>query len=172
MIILGIDPGSRRTGWGIIRVSSQQVHYLHHGVLQLDVDANMPQRMSQLYAGIQRVCSQWQIASCALEEIFVARNASSALKLGQARGVVMAAACAQDIPIAEYAARMVKKTVTGYGSADKKSVQKMIMRLLQLNCLPPSDAADALALGWCHAQILQFQTRIDHHFEFLKSTKQ
>lgn len=117
-IILGIDPGSRVTGYGVIRQVGRQLTYLGSGCIRTKVD-DLPSRLKLIYAGVSEIITQFQPDYFAIEQVFMAKNADSALKLGQARGVAIVAAVNQDLPVFEYAARQVKQTVVGIGSARK-----------------------------------------------------
>lgn len=119
-IILGIDPGSRITGYGVIRQVGRQLTYLGSGCIRTKVD-DLPSRLKLIYAGVTEIITQFQPDYFAIEQVFMAKNADSALKLGQARGVAIVAATNQDLPVFEYAARQVKQTVVGIGSAEKAS---------------------------------------------------
>ncbi|NBI12377.1 crossover junction endodeoxyribonuclease RuvC [[Haemophilus] felis] len=153
-IILGIDPGSRITGYGVIQVVGKQLEYLGSGVIRTSVE-DLPTRLKRIYAGVTEIIIQFQPEMFAIEEVFLAKNANSALKLGQARGAAMVAAVNQDLPVFEYAARLVKQTVVGIGSADKVQVQDMVTRILKLSEKPQADAADALAIAITHAHSIQ-----------------
>jgi crossover junction endodeoxyribonuclease RuvC len=130
-IILGIDPGSRVTGYGVIRQVGRQLSYLGSGCIRTKVD-DLPSRLKLIYAGVTEIITQFQPDYFAIEQVFMAKNADSALKLGQARGVAIVAATNQDLPVFEYAARQVKQTVVGIGSAEKSQVQHMVRTLLKL----------------------------------------
>lgn len=150
-IIIGIDPGSRRTGYGVIRLQGHRQLYVASG--HLDVSAHPPlERLRHIYLGLQAVILAHQPDEAAIEAIFMKDNPSSALKLGQARG---AAIVALTVPVAEYSAREVKKSVVGQGGADKAQVQFMVGRLLNLSGKLQPDEADALAVALCHAQSRQ-----------------
>lgn len=150
-IIIGIDPGSRRTGYGVIRLQGHRQLYVASG--HLDVSAHPPlERLRHIYLGLQAVMLAHQPDEAAIEAIFMKDNPSSALKLGQARG---AAIVALTVPVAEYSAREVKKSVVGQGGADKSQVQFMVARLLNLSGKIQADEADALAVALCHAQSRQ-----------------
>ena len=149
-IILGIDPGSRTTGYGVIRSNGRQLEYLGSGAIRTQAD-DLPTRLKRIYAGVTEIITQFQPDVFAIEEVFMANNASSALKLGQARGSAIVAAVNQDLPVFEYAARLVKQTVVGIGSAEKEQVQEMVTRMLKLSDKPQADAADALAIAITHA---------------------
>jgi len=146
-IILGIDPGSRRTGYGVIRVEGNRHIYLTSGYLDL---TSYPayERLRQIFLGLQQLIQSYRPQEAAIEQIFMHENPNSALKLGQARG---AAIVALDMPVTEYSARQVKKSVVGLGAANKEQVQYMVKRLLNLSGSLQPDAADALAVALCHA---------------------
>jgi crossover junction endodeoxyribonuclease RuvC len=148
MVIIGIDPGSRITGYGVIRLEGRQPVYLDSGCLRVAVD-NLSSRLQKIFTGVQAIVQQHQPQEAAIEQVFVHRNPGSALKLGQARG---AAITALTVPLAEYSARQVKQSVTGYGAAQKEQIQEMVSRLLNLKHTLQADEADALAVALCHAQ--------------------
>ena len=145
--IIGIDPGSRRTGYGIIRLEGNRHIYLTSGYLDL-TSYPVCERLRQIFLGLQQIIQSYQPEEAAIEQVFMHENPGSALKLGQARG---AAIVALDIPIAEYSARQVKKSVVGMGAANKEQVQYMVKRLLNVSGSIQPDAADALAIALCHA---------------------
>ena len=147
--ILGIDPGSRLTGYGIIDVQGRKVTYRASGCIRTQSPA-LPHRLGEIYRSVCDLIATYQPDEFAIENVFLARNPQSALKLGQARGVAIAAAVAAELPIYEYAARQVKQAVTGTGRANKEQVQHMIQILLDLTGAPQADAADALAIAVCH----------------------
>jgi crossover junction endodeoxyribonuclease RuvC len=145
--IIGIDPGSRRTGYGVIRLEGNRHIYITSGFL--DVTAfPMCERLRHIFLGLQQIIQSYQPQEAAIEQVFMHENPSSALKLGQARG---AAIVALEIPVAEYSARQVKKSVVGHGAAGKDQVQFMVKRLLNIKDVLQEDAADALAIALCHA---------------------
>lgn len=146
-VIIGIDPGSRRTGYGLIKLDGNRHIYLTSG--HLDVSAYpVAERLRKIFLGLQEIINSYQPHEAAIEQVFMQENPNSALKLGQARG---AAIVALDIPVAEYSAREVKKSVVGSGAAKKEQVQYMVKRLLNLSGNLQPDAADALAIALCHA---------------------
>lgn len=150
--ILGIDPGSQRTGVGIIDVdgSGRAVH-VHHQTLVVLGDGGFPQRLKRIYDGLCAIIGEHEPTEVAIERVFMARNADSALKLGQARGAAICAAVSQGIDVHEYAASEVKQAVVGGGRADKGQVQHMVGVLLGLNGPLQADAGDALAIALTHA---------------------
>jgi crossover junction endodeoxyribonuclease RuvC len=147
--ILGIDPGSRLTGYGVIEIASRKVHYVASGCINAK-DGELPQRLGTIYRGVSQIITEFQPAQFAVESVFMAKNAASALKLGQARGVAIAAAVAHELPVYEYAARQVKQATVGTGRANKEQVAHMVRVLLNLPGIPQADAADALAIALCH----------------------
>jgi crossover junction endodeoxyribonuclease RuvC len=148
-VILGIDPGSRITGYGIIDVQDNELTYLDSGCIRIKGTA-MPERLAQIYHCVRELVTQYQPDEAAIEEVFMHMNAGGALKLGQARGGAITAIVQDDIPVGEYSARQIKKAVVGTGAADKAQVQHMVTALLKLSSTPQSDAADALAVAICH----------------------
>lgn len=150
--ILGIDPGSRFTGYGVVEHVGGKVSFLHCGTLRLGGD-DIPSRMGGIFAGLAEVVAEWQPDEVSIEKVFMARNADSALKLGQARGAAIASVVHAGLPVFEYSARQVKQAVVGKGGAEKDQVAQMICYLLQLDKKPQADAADALAIAVCHAHM-------------------
>ncbi len=151
MIILGIDPGLRTTGWGVIDQQGSRLRHLGHGVVKSDSADDLAQRLVQLHDGLTLVLREWQPNACAVEETFVNKNPGSTLKLGQARGVALLVPALLGVPVFEYAPNHIKKAVVGVGHADKTQVHAMVSRLLPGAKSASSDAADALAVAICHA---------------------
>lgn len=149
-LILGIDPGSRVTGYGIINTVSGRSEYVASGCIRIQGD-HLPDRLQQIYQGVTELICRYMPQEMAIEQVFMAKNADSALKLGQARGAAIVAGVAQQLPVSEYAARAVKQAVVGRGGADKVQVQHMVCSILKLPSTPQADAADALAIALCHA---------------------
>lgn len=158
-IILGVDPGSRITGYGVIRNTGRQLEYLDSGCIRMG-EKPMAERLQIIYQGLASLIDQFRPDEFAIEQVFMARNPDSALKLGQARGVAIVAAANSALPVYEYSARQVKQAVVGKGSADKSQVQHMVQTILTLNRRPQADAADALAIALCHAHMSQSIGRI------------
>lgn len=154
MLILGIDPGSVSMGYGIISHEGNKVEYVTSGCIKIG-KLDLPERLKQIYSDITQIVAKYTPQHAAIERVFVHKNVSSALKLGQARGVAIAAVACQNLTVAEYSAREVKQAVVGYGNADKNQIQQMIKTILRLNALPASDAADALAIALCHGNSIQ-----------------
>ncbi len=157
--ILGIDPGSRLTGFGVIDETATGYQYVASGCLRIKGD-NFPLRLKQIFAGISDVVEEYQPTEMAIEQVFMHKNADSALKLGQARGAAICAVQLFDIPVYEYAARQVKQAVVGKGSADKLQVQHMIKILLGITGTLQIDASDALGISVCHANYQQTHRRL------------
>ncbi len=149
-LIIGIDPGSRLTGYGIIQKEGQKLHFVDAGTIRTET-LEMPERLKRIFDGLTRIIDFHQPTEAAVEQIFMAQNPDSALKLGQARGAAITALVNKDLSVAEYTARQIKQSVVGYGAAEKEQVQMMVMRLLSLTIKPQADAADALACAICHA---------------------
>ncbi len=149
-IILGVDPGSRITGYGIIKLCAQKFEFVDCGVIRTK-DDSAAQKCHHIFAEIQKILSLHQPDETAVEEVFMNINVNSALKLGQARGAILAAIASHDLSVAEYSPRRIKQAVVGYGGADKNQIQQMIKLLLNLKQAPATDAADALAVAVCHA---------------------
>lgn len=154
-LILGIDPGLQKTGWGMIRVHHNTFHFIACGTIAPDVKLPMPKRLLALHEGIAQVVATHHPACAAIEETFVTANGSSTLKLGQARGALMLSLSIAGLPVSEYAALLVKKTITGVGRAEKSQVAMMVKTLLpqaraELDT-HGADALDALAIAICHA---------------------
>jgi crossover junction endodeoxyribonuclease RuvC len=147
--ILGIDPGSRMTGYGLVDAVGGRLAVVACGVIETSGDHS--DRLHEIFCGVGGLVTRWLPNEIAIERVFVHRNADSALKLGQARAAALCATFTAEIPIHEYAARQIKKAVVGRGSADKAQVQHMVRLLLGLDAAPQADAADALAAAICHA---------------------
>lgn len=151
MRLIGLDPGLRRTGWGVIDVDGSRLSHVANGVIASDATLSLAERLSQIYDGLGTVLAAHAPHEAAVEETFVNRNPSSTLKLGQARGVVLLAPAQTGIPVAEYPANLIKKSLVGNGHADKNQIQAMIAILLPAAKAESADAADALAIAICHA---------------------
>lgn len=151
--MLGIDPGSRATGYGVVDVSRGDLVYVASGCIRT-AEGEFPARLAEVHRGVQQIVTDYAPQVAAIEQVFVARSAASALKLGQARGAALVALVGAELPISEYAARRIKQAVTGTGNATKQQVQHMIRLLLNLERTPGSDAADALAIAICHINTL------------------
>lgn len=150
MRILGIDPGLRVTGFGIVEQTGQRLAYVTSGCIRT-ADAQLPERIKTILDGLAEVMEQGHPDHVAIEKVFVNVNPQSTLLLGQARGAAICAAVGRSLPVAEYTALQVKQAVVGNGHAKKEQVQEMVRRLLTLPGVPGTDAADALACAICHA---------------------
>lgn len=161
MRMLGIDPGTARLGWGVVDEERGQLRMVAYGVLTTPATASVSARLAQLYTGLQDIISQYTPVAAAVEELFFSRNITTALAVGQARGVILLVLEQAGLVIAEYKPRVVKQTVTGYGAAEKRQVQEMVRVTLGLDAIPkPDDAADALALAVCHAYCAPMARRL------------
>jgi crossover junction endodeoxyribonuclease RuvC len=151
MVIMGVDPGSRKTGYGIVSFEGNRCQCLEYGAIQ-PADLPFNERLRLIHAGLEKLLARFTPDVVVVEEVFHASNPKSALILGHTRGVVLLAAAQAGSSLAEYTALQIKKSVVGYGKADKSQVQMMVKRLLNLKDLPkPLDASDALAMALCHA---------------------
>jgi len=158
-IILGIDPGSRKTGFGIIDQQGDKFQYVTSGVIRLS-EKYLPQRLKIIFDNMSEIIDTYGPTQMAIEQVFMGKNAGSALKLGQARGAAIVAAVNLDLPVSEYSALQIKQAVVGTGAADKEQVQHMVKLLLRLPAKPQEDAADALACALCHGHTQQSLSRI------------
>ncbi len=159
MRILGIDPGSRTTGFGVIDVTGSAMSMVAAGCVR-SIAEDFPSRLKIVYDGVLEVVNEYLPDEMAVEQVFVQKNADSALKLGQARGAAICAGLSRDLPIHEYAARRVKQALVGKGGADKYQVQHMVKILLNVRAELPLDASDALAVAMCHAHYRQTRERL------------
>jgi crossover junction endodeoxyribonuclease RuvC len=150
MRLIGLDPGLRRTGWGIIDAEGNRLRYVDCGVIAVTQAGAMAQRLAALFRGLTAALDRYAPDAAAVEETFVNRNASSTLKLGLARGVVLLAPAERGLPVYEYSANLIKKSVVGFGHAEKRQVALMVRKLLP-GAVAAADAADALAVAICHA---------------------
>ncbi|MCW9034479.1 MAG: crossover junction endodeoxyribonuclease RuvC [Rhodospirillales bacterium] len=151
MRLLGLDPGLQISGWGIIDVAGNRLRHVADGVVRTNKDWSLAERLVQLYDGLGEVIDAYNPSEAAVEETFVNKNPNSTLKLGQARGIVLLAPAKKGLPVAEYSANLIKKSVVGTGHAAKEQVQMMIKSLLPGCEIKTADAADALAVAVCHS---------------------
>jgi crossover junction endodeoxyribonuclease RuvC len=149
-LILGIDPGSRVTGYGLIKENQQKLQYVDSGCIRTS-DGELSNRLLQIFNGICQLMEEHSPDEVAIEQVFMHQNVSAALKLGHARGVAMVACASHRVSVSEYSAREVKQSVVGYGAAQKSQVSHMVVQMLMLTSAPQSDAADALAIAICHS---------------------
>ena len=155
--VIGIDPGSRITGYGLVDTDGFRHKYVSSGFIQIKADT-LGDKLGMIFSEVSKIVSTWQPESMAIEQVFVKHNVDSALKLGQARGAAICAGVQAELPIGEYTPRAIKKAVVGSGAADKQQIQHMIQRLLGLDELPQSDEADALAIAICHAHHIKVRS--------------
>ena len=167
MIILGVDPGSRTTGFGLIDHQPNRLVYIHSGFLKIRGDS-LPQRLGHIYQELALVIAAYHPEHMSIEQVFMHRNADSALKLGQARGAAICAAYQAGLEIAEYAAREIKQAVVGKGAASKVQVQHMVKHLLSLREPLQEDESDGLAIAICHAQFYATQQKTGIDAKMLK----
>jgi len=159
-IVMGIDPGTVVTGWGVVEAVGSSLVHLAHGTIAARGAHGQGERLSRIYDGVGEVIDSYKPNGISLERVFFARNAGSALKLGQARGVALLAATLHEVAVYEYTAAEIKVAVVGYGQATKEQVQKMVAALLGVPGKMAVDAADALAAAICHLHRQSFQSRI------------
>jgi crossover junction endodeoxyribonuclease RuvC len=159
--IFGIDPGSERTGYGCVETDGPRHRMIICGAITNSAAASFPEKLLKIHTGLAALIAECRPDAVAIENLFHASNARSALKLGHARGVAMLAAVEAGVPVAEYTPAEIKRAVVGYGRAEKPQVQQMVKLLLGLATLPaPYDASDALAVALCHCQVLAFDARV------------
>ena len=158
MIILGIDPGLTRTGFGLVLIKNDKLKLLDYGIVEPNKNDDLSKRLYSIYTDINQLIEMFNPTVFSIEDMFYGRNIKSAFVLAQARGVAMLCAAKYDIPVFEYSARKVKQAVTGNGNADKTQLQYMIKQIFKLKQLPtPLDASDALGIALCHI----YQTKIN-----------
>jgi crossover junction endodeoxyribonuclease RuvC len=159
--VLGIDPGSETTGWGIVEGDSHRYRLVEYGTIKAPARERFSARLLKIDEGMKAIIERLKPEACAVEEAFFAVNVKTALKLGHARGVILLAAERAHLEIYEYSPRLIKQTVVGYGNAEKHQVQEMVRVLLSLTSIPePHDAADALAVSICHLHHAGVRDRI------------
>jgi crossover junction endodeoxyribonuclease RuvC len=150
-VIIGIDPGLQRTGWGVITATDNRLSFIACGLIKSTASAEMPTRLKEINDGLNAAIARYAPAEAALEETFVNMNGASTLKLGQARGAIVLTLSLAKLPVYEYSANLVKKSVVGNGHADKGQVAMMVKTLLPASNAASADAADALAIAICHS---------------------
>ncbi len=163
MLVLGIDPGTATTGYGLVRETADNSYeVVDYGVISTPAGMLAEKRLIMLYDKLKEILLLHRPEECAVEKLFFQRNVTTALAVGQARGVTLLAMAQQDLPVAEYTPLEIKQAVTGYGGADKRQIQMMVQAMLQLAELPrPDDAADALAVALCHLQSYRLRSLMD-----------
>ncbi len=158
MIILGIDPGTAICGYGLIEYQKGQNILRDYGSIKTKAECPMPQRLQRIFGGINQLLAAYQPQVVAVEKLYFNRNITTAIPVGQARGVILLACAEQDIMVAEYTPLQVKQAVSGYGRASKQQMQAMVKRILQMQHIPkPDDAADALAIAITHSRFMTNQ---------------
>lgn len=161
MRVLGVDPGSQTTGWGVVEGDGRRYSLVDFGSIRAPSSLQFPARLLKMYTGIEEIIARHQPQACAMEDAFLATNVKVSMKLGQVRGVILLVAERATLDIHEYSPRLIKQTVVGYGNAEKHQVQEMVRLLLSLKSVPaPHDAADALAVAICHFHHAQFAQKI------------
>jgi crossover junction endodeoxyribonuclease RuvC len=150
MLVLGVDPGSRVTGYGLVEKEDNQIDYIKAGTISCDANVPLYQRVYKIFCSMVEIMSYYRPQEMSIEDVFVAKNVKSSLKIGHARGAVMIAAVQCDIKIFEYSPLEIKKAVVGYGRATKEQVRDMVQVILNLKTQPDMDASDALAAAICH----------------------
>lgn len=160
--ILGIDPGSRLTGFGVLDFAGDTPTYVTCGTVKSQ-KGTFPDRLKQIFESVSEIVAEYEPEIIAIETVFMARNAGSALKLGQARSAALCATFSHDVEVFEYAPREIKQAVVGTGSASKEQVQHMVVSMLQLSATPTSDAADALAAAICYGHQRALHARLGDH---------
>lgn len=154
-LILGIDPGSRITGYGVIESQGSRQQYIASGCIRTATTVSLPEKLDEIFRGVIEIIASYSPTEMAIEKIFMAKSADAALKLGQARGAAIVAAVSCKLAVHEYEARKIKQAVVGTGAANKSQVQHMVQKLLNLPGQPQQDAADALAIALCHIHTQQ-----------------
>jgi len=165
--ILGIDPGSRLTGFGVLDFDGDKPTYVTSGTVK-SLDGSFPDRLKRIFESVGDIVAEYRPEIISIETVFMARNAGSALKLGQARSAALCATFAFDVDVFEYAPREIKQAVVGTGAASKEQVQHMVVSLLQLSATPSADASDALAAAICHGHQRALQARLGDHIAVAK----
>lgn len=152
MIILGLDPGTAITGYGVIRVVNFKISCIAYGVIRTPAEMPMPKRLQMIYEDLGQVISQYHPDEVAIEKLYFGRNVTTGISVGQARGVLLLCLAQANLPIGEYTPPQIKRALSGYGGAEKQQMQYMVQNFLKLPEIPqPDDAADALAIAICHA---------------------
>lgn len=160
MRVLGIDPGSRHLGWGVLQREGSRIEHVAHGVIDVDLDGSFADRLVDIDDRLTEVIAQHTPTVAAVESIFFSKDAQSAAKLGHARGVVLLRLARSSLQTCEYPPALVKRTVVGRGAADKRQVAMVVTAILRLGTPPRSDAADALAIALTHLNVANFQAAL------------
>ena len=162
MLVLGIDPGTAITGYGLVRETDSELELVDYGVVNTPAGQPMVQRLQTIYRELHEVATRYRPDSAGVEKLFFSKNVRTAMSVGQARGVALLALADAGLPIGEYTPLEIKQAVAGYGGADKRQVQFMVATLLNMPDIPrPDDAADALAVAICHAHTARFERLLE-----------
>jgi crossover junction endodeoxyribonuclease RuvC len=162
MLVLGIDPGTAITGWGVVAKEGNELTLVDYGTVRTSQDTSMPERLQAIYGELGQVISHHQPTAVAVEQLFFSKNVRTAMVVGQARGVALLAVADAGVPLHEYTPLEVKQSVSGYGKATKEQVQKLVQMLLGLDSVPqPDDAADAIAVAICHLHSERLEGLLD-----------
>lgn len=159
MRVIGVDPGSRACGYGVVESSGNELRYLHSGTIIPPLNHSLPERLDHIYRGIVKIIDTFSPSIMSIEEVFFAKNAKSAIKLGQARGVAILAAANKEISVSEYAPTKIKLALTGNGRANKSEIQKMLKFLLGIDHFDNTDESDAVATAICHINLSRFELK-------------
>ena len=154
MKIIGVDPGTVKTGWGVIESGESATAVLGYGVVEAGKRTVLPLRLEEIYKGLKKLCRQFRPRIMVTEDIFFSKNVKSAIRIGEVRGVIILLAAQSNLRVHTYSPATIKHSVTGSGRASKVQIQEMVKRILHLKELPPEDASDALAMALCHAHTL------------------
>ena len=162
MIILGLDPGTATTGFGVIGVKNDEYELLDYGCIETVVNDPLPKRLTQISKDLKEIVELWKPDAIAIEELFFSKNVKTAMSVAHARGAMMQKLAEEGYEIFEYKPNKIKEAVCSYGRADKQQVQRMVKMILKMDEIPrPDDAADALAVAICHANVVKYKTRIE-----------
>lgn len=165
MLVLGIDPGTAITGYGLVEERAGELSLVECGVIRTSAEDELPARLADIYQAVREIIVRFAPAAMAIEALFFNTNARTAFAVGQARGVCLLAAAQVHLPVYEYTPLQVKQAVVGYGRAEKQQVQEMVRLMLRLNDIPrPDDAADAVAVAICHHHMWRMQALTDAAF--------
>lgn len=163
MLVLGIDPGTALCGYGLVRSENDEFSLTAYGAVSTPANSPLPSRLHQIYDSLSKMVAQHKPDAAAVEKLFFAKNARTALAVGHARGVALLVAAQANLPVYEYTPNEIKQAIVGYGGADKHQVQQMVRVLLRLDFVPePDDAADAIAIAICHLQTAHLREMIEN----------
>ncbi len=162
MIILGLDPGTATTGFGVTENDGEQLKLLDYGCIETTANETLPTRLNQISKDLLEIINYWKPDAIAIEELFFSKNVKTAMTVAHARGAIMQKLAEQGYQIYEYKPMQIKEAISGYGRADKKQIQRMVQIILDMREIPrPDDAADALAVAICHSNVVQFQEKVE-----------